>query len=202
VVDPVMYRAALAECVEDRIQVLNLSVGGYGEPDPQEQLLFQTLEETGCTVVAAMGNDGTARLAYPAAIPGVVAVGATSFDDSRASFGNYGDHIALSAPGVAIWSTVPRYEGRVGNFATFSPAGLPAPGKPIPRETLYASWQGTSMATPHVSGAAALTIAQHGPMSPADVRDRLRRATDPTSGMQGAPFSPEYGTGRLNLQKI
>lgn len=201
-VDPLLYRAALAECVEQGIQVLNLSIGGYGAPDPQERGLFQALLDSGCTVVAAMGNENTGQPSYPAAIPGVVAVGATSFDDTRAPFSNFGGHIALSAPGVGIWSTLPTYPGRTGNLPNILPSGLRVPGQPLVRETHYAAWQGTSMAAPHVAAAAALMIARHGAMSSADARARLLQATDTVPGMGTEPFTREYGTGRLNLGKL
>ncbi|HVG43744.1 MAG TPA: S8 family serine peptidase [Longimicrobium sp.] len=201
-VDPVLYHAALAECVEEKEQVVNLSIGGYGTPDPQELKLFQELIDNGCTVVAAMGNDNTTTSSYPAAIPGVVAVGATSYDDSRASFSNSGGHISLSAPGVGIWSTLPTYAGRTGNHAALSSSGLPTPGAPMARETDYAAWQGTSMAAPHVAAAAALLIARYGPLSPAEVRDRLMGATDRVPGMGASLFTAEHGAGRLNLSKL
>jgi subtilisin family serine protease len=158
--------------------------------------------ENGCTVVAAMGNDNTTSPSYPAAIPGVIAVGATTFDDSRAAFSNSGNHICVSAPGVGIWSTLPTYPGRTGNHALLSPLGLPTVGQPIARETDYAAWQGTSMATPHVTAAVALLIASYGAMAPAAVRSRLIQATDTVPGMGGNPFTAEYGAGRLNLLKL
>jgi len=201
-VDPVLYRAALADCIEQDEQVVNLSIGGYGTPDPQEKQLFRALVENGCTVVAAMGNENTAKPSYPAALPGVVAVGATGLDDTRASFSNIGSHIALSAPGVGIWSTLPTYPGRTGNRAALSAAGKIVPGAPITRETQYDAWDGTSMATPHVAAAAALAIAKHGAMTPPNVVKWLKNASDPVPAMGSSAFTVEYGSGRLNLAKI
>lgn len=202
VVDPVLYRAALADCVEEGEQVVNLSIGGYGPPDPQESQLFRALIDNGCVVVAAMGNENTSTSSYPAAIPGVVAVGATGLDDRRASFSNVGNHIALSAPGVGIWSTLPTYPGHTGNRATVSSSGKIVPGAPIMRETNYAAWDGTSMATPHVAAAAALAIAKYGPTSLANLVQRLKSATDTVAGMGNSTFTTEYGSGRLNLLKV
>ena len=56
-VDPIMYHAALLDCITNRIDVVNLSIGGTGEPDPNERSLFEQLIAGGTTVVAAMGNE-------------------------------------------------------------------------------------------------------------------------------------------------
>src|SRR5262249_23257145 len=140
---------------------------------------------------------------YPAAIPGVIAVGASTADDSAADFSNFGSHIALCAPGKAIWSTLPTYAGQDGFRAVTGPDGNPRPGAPIPRETDYDAWDGTSMATPHVTAAAAGALGQKGgPIPPADLKDLLMKAVDQVPGMQGQTFTPDYGTGRLNLRKL
>jgi subtilisin family serine protease len=203
-VDPVMYLRALADCVEQRVDVVNLSIGGGGQPDHQEQLLFDTLIANGTTVVAAMGNERQfgSPTSFPAAIPGVIAVGATKLNDSVASFSNRGNHIALSAPGVAIWSTLPTQPGQFGFEATIGPDGRPREGKADRRETDYDAWDGTSMATPHVSAASAVLLANRGRMNSAAVRARLQATADRVPGMGNAQFHPDYGAGRLNLLRL
>jgi subtilisin family serine protease len=201
-VDPILYRAALAACLDEGVQVINLSIGGPGRPDPQERELFQALIDSNVAVVAAMGNENTSRLSYPAAIPGVIAVGATTLDDTRASFSNYGPHIALSAPGVAIWSTLPTYAGQSGFYAVRGDGNTWLRGAPMSRETDYDAWQGTSMATPHVTAAAALAIAKYGAMSAAEAKEKLMAAVDKVPGMSGRDFTKEFGAGRLNLLKL
>ena len=123
-VDTVMYLRALGDCIEQGIDVVNLSVGGPAAPNAQERRLFQALLDSGSVVVAAMGNERKygSPTSYPAAIPGVIAVGATSLDDKVANFSNRGNHIWISAPGVAIWSTLPTYPGQDGF------AAVPGPG--------------------------------------------------------------------------
>jgi subtilisin family serine protease len=202
-VEPVMYRRALADCLDQEVDVINLSIGGPGEPDPQEQALFDALVARGTSVVAAMGNerDWGSPTSYPAAIPGVIAVGATSADDTVASFSNAGNHIALAAPGVAIWSTLPRYRGQFGFEAVIGPSGRPVEGKALRRERHYAAWNGTSMASPHVAGAVALLLANAGAMSPAAVRERLMETADEVEEMTG-DFDADYGAGRLNLLRL
>ncbi len=199
-VNPILYRAALAACVDAGVRVVNLSIGGYGAPDPQESALFQALIGNNVAVVAAMGNDHTSRLSYPAAVPGVIAVGATSIDDSIADFSNYGSHIALSAPGARFWSTLPTYPGQEGFY--YAGPGNPVPGQPIARDTDYDAWDGTLMATPHVTAAAALALHKNGVLSPTDLKALLQRTADKVSGMNGQDFTSVFGAGRLNLLNL
>jgi subtilisin family serine protease len=204
IVDPVMYQRALSDCIEQGVAAVNLSIGGSGAPDPNEQQLFNLLLSRGTIVVAAMGNEFEEGnpVEYPAAIPGVIAVGATSLDDTRASFSNMGNHIALCAPGVGIWSTLPTYAGRLGHRAIPGPSGLPRRGPAIPRDTNYASWDGTSMATPHVTGSVALLRANKGHLNPSEARLALMRTADKVAGMDGSDFTSDYGAGRLNLERL
>lgn len=203
-VEPTMYRRALADCVDQGVDVINLSIGGPGRPDPQEQALFRALLDNGTTVVAAMGNERQfgSPTSYPAAILGVIAVGATGLNDTVANFSNRGNHIALCAPGVSIWSTLPTYPGQFGFEAIPGPGGRPVEGRPLRREVDYDAWPGTSMASPHVAAAAALTLASKGRMQAADVRGHLTRTADKVRGMRGRNSHPDYGAGRLNLLRL
>lgn len=203
-VDPLMYLRALADCVEERVHVVNLSIGGPGAPDEREAELFDMLLDNGTIVVAAMGNERRlgSPTSYPAAVPGVIAVGATTINDTVADFSNQGAHIALSAPGVAIWSTLPSYPGQFGFDAVRGPGGTIVPGMAQARETDYDAWQGTSMAAPHVAGAVALLLANKGAMSPSDVRTHLQASADKVPEMKGRNFTSDHGAGRLNLLRL
>lgn len=202
-VDPVMYRRALKECLDADVDVINLSIGGPGAPDFVEKRLFSNLLARGVKVVAAMGNERRfgSPTSFPAAIPGVIAVGATSIDDKVAVFSNAGNHITLSAPGVGIWSTLPTYAGQTG-FSNRGTLTAPVPGTPFARDTDYASWQGTSMAAPHVSAAVALLLANRGAMDGPTVRQRLMATADLTPGMVAGVHNPDFGAGRLNLLRL
>lgn len=207
-VDPDMYLNALIDAAEAGMDAINLSIGGGAPPSPREAAAFSELAAAGCTVVAAMGNERAhgSPTSYPAAIGGVVAVGATGPRDEVANFSNRGPHISISAPGVGIWSTLPTYPGQTGFEAVPKPGGQVAQGKPIWRETEYADWDGTSMATPIVAGAAAIAVARlriaGKGTDPASVRALLVQAVDKPAAMKGQPFTQDHGFGRINLRKL
>ena len=119
---------------------------------------------------------------YPAAYDDVVSVGSIAEDRRRSSFSNTGRHIDLLAPGSNILST------------------LPTSRSAQRRETDYASWSGTSMATPHVTAAAALLLTDPPGWSPAQVAGRLRCAASPVAEMGGREWTEAHGSGLLNLR--
>jgi hypothetical protein len=203
-VDPVLYRWSLEECLARQFDVVNLSLGGPAPPDPHEAAIMQALLARGTTLVAAMGNalTGRSQPCYPAASPGVIAVGAVGPDDTVAPFSRRGKHIALCAPGVAIWSTLPTFPGEFGFESERPPGERRAMPRPLARNTRYDAWPGTSGACPHVTAAVALLLASRGPLRPAEVKRRLMRSADRVPGMRGRRFDPSYGAGRLNLRRL
>ena len=137
--------------------------------------------DAGIVVVAAMGNEFEEGnpTEYPAALDGVCAVGATDQADRRGSFSNTGSHISISAPGVSIFSTTPTYTYKNG-------------------ASDYDSWDGTSMAAPYVSAAAALLLAKDRDLAPAQVIRKLQQKASRVAGMKKRP-SASYGWGRLDI---
>jgi len=203
-VEPVLYHWALEECLSRRFDVVNLSLGGPAPPDPHEAAILQGLLTRRTTLVAAMGNGvtGLGQPYYPAASPGVIAVGAVGPDDGVAPFSRRGTHIALCAPGVAIWSTLPLGPGEFGVETPRLAGDRRSVARPLARNTRYDAWPGTSAACPHVTAAVALLIAARGKLPPAEVKRRLMRSADRVPGMKGKRFDRSYGAGRLNLRRL
>jgi subtilisin family serine protease len=180
------YMSALASCLESPlISMINLSLGGV-EASQTEAAVMTELVSAGKLVVAAMGNEfdeGNATN-YPAAYPGVLAVGAVDNALQQAYFSNTGKHIGLVAPGVAILSTIPL---------------LPFP--PERPEVEYDSWPGTSMATPHVVGAAALLKAKYPSKTGKWLKSRLLTRARRVPAMGAKTFTQVYGRGLVDVAK-
>ena len=123
-------------------KVINLSLGGAGDDPVLDQQVNYALAHD-VVVVSAAGNDGSETVGYPAAIPGVIAVSATTHGNALTAFSSYGSRIDIAAPGLDITSTA---------------LGVP------PSADTYATESGTSFASPIVSGVAALVRAQHAGM--------------------------------------
>lgn len=153
VVKGILYAA------DNGARVLNCSWGGAPEAGEYDQMLFDAIEyanKKGAVLIASAGNaaaNNDTGMHFPSNydLPGIISVASSTSTDTRSYFSNYGSRtVDLAAPGSNIWSVT-------------------AGGKS------YESLSGTSMASPHVSGAAALlasTPAGRG-MSPADIRETL-----------------------------
>lgn len=178
------YSQALTAALDSNIKVINLSIGGV-EHSKTEATAFAELINAGVVISTAMGNEFEENnpKEYPAGYPDTIGVGAVDESHRRASFSNTGRHIKLVAPGVNILSTVPRVKA---SFAD---------------DTSYDSWPGTSMATPHVTGAAALVYI-HKPKSRAAglaVARRLIATATKLPAMGAKDFTPQYGAGLLDV---
>ena len=161
--------AGIRWAVDHGARIISMSLGGYGDTTVEREAVAYAVSHN-VVVVAAMGNDNTTNPSYPAAYPGVIAVAATDSADRRASFSNRGPHCAVSAPGVGVLST---FMG--GGYATMS---------------------GTSMATPHVSGVAALILSRNSSLT-ADRVGNIIRTT--ARALRDNPTDPvpndSYGSG-------
>ena len=135
--------------------IINLSLGGT-DYSAAEKAAVENAIARGVLVVAAAGNDATTVKQYPAAYPGVIAVGAVdTATNKRASFSSYGSWVTLAAPGVNIEGTTPT------KGSEFFPAGR------------YAKADGTSFSSPLVAGAAALLKASNPDLTVTQLRHAL-----------------------------
>jgi aqualysin 1 len=138
-----------------RPAVVNMSLGG--DPDPATDEAVRNLIAAGFPVVVAAGNDGVdACGSSPARVSEAITVGATNNADSRTSWSNYGNCLDVFAPG----------DGIVSAYYTSS--------------TALAGMSGTSMAAPHIAGAAALILEGSPSASPATVRNNLYNSATPS----------------------
>lgn len=165
-------------------RVINVSLGGTtGSSTLHNAVIAAT--NAGALVVAAAGNDGSTSALYPAAYPEALAVSAVGPDGLLASYSTYGSAIDIAAPGGDITDGGGTYgvTSSVWNYITNQPA--------------YDSWDGTSMATPHVTGVAALLLAQTPSLTVAQLRSRLTSwAVD-----AGTPGPDNlYGAGIVNAR--
>jgi serine protease len=141
---------AIRYAADHGASVINMSLGG---PFPVGAIgnAVKYARAKGVTVVAAAGNDGRGKVSYPARYPGVIAVAATQFDESATFYSNWGPQVDIAAPGGNV---------RVDQNGDGKPDGVLqntiVPGNIS--QTDYLWFMGTSMASPHVAGVAALVV--------------------------------------------
>jgi subtilisin family serine protease len=165
--------AALQQAMADGVQVTNNSYGSSGDPGTLVLQAFDNSAAAGILHIASAGNSGNCSgrndsVGYPARYASVVAVAATDSTDARACFSSTGPDVEVAAPGVFIASTVP--------------------------DDAYGAKSGTSMASPHVAGLAALVM-DAGVTAPASVRNILG-STAVDLGAKGR--DNHYGFGRVD----
>ncbi len=134
---------------QDVASVINMSLGGVSRSDAVATAVAAAIDK-GIVVVAAAGNDGSSTPMYPASLTGVISVSAVGADKQLTSYSNHGSYIDIAAPGGDTDADFNRDGVPDGILSTAGEvvAGSVAHG--------YAYLQGTSMASPHVAGVAAL----------------------------------------------
>jgi len=175
--------------------VANMSLGwpaGYN-PGATVENAINYAYNAGVTLVASSGNDGASQVAYPAAYPACIAVGATKYDEQVTSYSNRGDALDLVAPGGLLYDPYPIMNDQNGDGywdgvlqETFA--------KNKPDQFGYYFYDGTSMAAPHVSGVAALLVAR-GASDAATVRQILESTAE---DKDPAGWDSTYGWGIVN----
>jgi len=160
--------AAAEACRDAGAQIISMSLGGASYQG-DEKRIFDTLYDQGIFSIAAAGNDGDDDYSFPASYARVMSVAAVNSNRNHASFSQYNDRVDIAAPGVNVrscWNN-----GR------------------------YSSISGTSMATPHVSGVAALLKSHKPNATPQELFNAMiNTAENPnTSGRDD-----KYGHGIVN----
>uniref|UniRef100_A0A6U3P181 subtilisin n=1 Tax=Ditylum brightwellii TaxID=49249 RepID=A0A6U3P181_9STRA len=138
---------AVEACVTAGAKVVSMSLGGSGFSQFADQQYKDHYDNDGVLFIAAAGNGGVGSYLYPASYKYVMSVAAVDSDKNKASFSQFNDQVEIAAPGVSVLSTLPDDE--------------------------YAYWSGTSMATPHVAGVAALVWSHFPDCSNKQIREAL-----------------------------
>ncbi|MEV1285734.1 S8 family serine peptidase [Micromonospora sp. NPDC049679] len=175
---------------EKHADVVNLSLGGPDGPeiDPMEQAVNTLTQQTGTLFVIAAGNDGApASVSSPGSADAALTVGAVDKSDELASFSSRGPRVGdeavkpdITAPGVDI----------VAARASGTQMGEPAGDG-------YVAASGTSMATPHVVGAAALLAQQHPQWQAGQLKATLTASAKPRPELTAY----EQGAGRVDVAR-
>ncbi|MFI9612026.1 S8 family serine peptidase [Streptomyces sp. NPDC052023] len=168
---------------DQQAKIINMSLGGAGDhTDPMSEAVDRLSRETGALFVVAAGNGGPKSITSPGAADSALTVGAVDSEDRLAEFSSQGPRDGdaglkpeITAPGVDILAARTHYRRGSGYYTTMS---------------------GTSMATPHVAGAAALLAATHPDWTGARLKEAL---------VSSAKATPSYtphqaGAGRLDAE--
>lgn len=163
---------AVDQCAAAGAKVISMSLGG-GLPSAVEEAAFEDAAANGILAIAAAGNDGNSTLSYPASYDSVMSVAAVDSNGDVASFSQFNEQVEIAAPGVDVLSTLP------GNT--------------------YAAWNGTSMATPHVAGVAALVWSHYPACTRAEIRQAINKSAE-DRGSQGR--DDNYGNGIVKAKDM
>jgi hypothetical protein len=194
--------ADLADAIEEMVDwavaagikiVINYSAGGGDNQTKRDAAQYAS--DNGMLLCAATGNDFGGAVLFPAAysttIPGVIAVGSTTTTDTVSQFSNVGPEVTVVAPGGEMTpaGVVPTGEAILSTFPTYA---VTIPGGPN-----FAGLVGTSMATPLVSGLAALVWNRHPSFTNQKVKDCL---TDTAVKLGSGNFNNSWGFGRVDAE--
>ena len=148
-------------------RVINMSLGGQSACGTTLQNAINTARANKTVVVVAAGNNNTDASTFsPANCNGVISVAATGRNGSKAYYSNYGATVDVAAPGGSMLSA--QTDGIVSTLNTGTKQAV---------ADTYAFYQGTSMATPHVAGIAALMLSANPSMTPDQVESTLKSTT-------------------------
>lgn len=160
----------ITQCQNAGANVVNMSLGGGGSSSAEGSAM-QGFVDDGMLLVAAAGNDGNSTKSYPASYSAVMSVAAVDSNENHASYSQYNSAVEIAAPGSSVYSTYP--------------------------DNSYATLNGTSMATPHVAGAAALVWSYFPQCTNTQIRSALN-ATAKDRGTSGRDNYYGYGIVKVS----
>jgi hypothetical protein len=162
--DGILYAASIGA------KVINCS---WGSPTPSraEAETVTAATSLGSLIVAAAGNDGLNLAYYPASYPGVISVAATRQEDVIAGYSNFNRRVDVSAPGTAIYSTLP--------------------------DNSYGNMSGTSMASPCAAGVTAMLRQKFPNYTPEQIKEQLKATADNIDSVN-PNYIGYIGSGRVN----
>lgn len=173
---------AIRWATDNGANVINMSLGGGGESKIMREAIDYA-HQKGVTIVAAAGNSRRSTAEYPARYEHVIGVSALGQDNKKAGYSNYGPGVDISAPGGAFdYYAKDRSSGILQNTIA-SQSG----------DSIFDYFQGTSMASPHVAGVAAL-IHSLGVTDP----DRIEQVLKKSATLVKDDPQNVFGAGRLN----
>jgi serine protease len=169
-------------------RIVNMSLSGPGFSQTFQNLITDLRQNDGMIFVAAAGNGASTQPEYPASFAGVISVSAVGPTRTLAPYSNFGATIDVAAPGGDFQRDVDGNGFPDGVFSTFFSDDR-GPG--------YAFYQGTSMATAHVSGVFALMLGKNGALTPSDIDNALNghEITEPIGSSQ------LYGNGLIDAAR-
>lgn len=156
---------------EQGADIINCSWGGDGFSNA-EQDVINYVTQLGALVISSSGNDGVGQVSYPAGYGKVLSVGSVETSDAVSGYSNYGYDLDVLATGSGILST--------GNNGSFTRKG------------------GTSMATPVVSGLAALLKSIHPDWSAERIGQQVRTSAVSVDNVNGSDFAHKLGSGKID----
>lgn len=163
--------------------IINMSLGSMYPSDVIHEAC-KYARKKGVTIVCAAGNSFKEGVGYPAAFPECIAVSSVGPSGKLSKFSSWGKQVALAAPGGDMIDSKDPKDGILQNTV-------------YQGQDDYFAFQGTSMASPHVAGAAALAYSQ-GTKDPAKIKDLLQK----TASKPKENNTKKYGAGILNVGKL
>jgi serine protease len=160
---------------------MNLSLGGTTISRAEKDAINYAVNTKGVLVIAAAGNSGSSKVACPACDANAISVSSTNWRDALAYYSQYGSGLDMSAPGGELYSNT---TDEMGIWSAYLNGG-------------FAMLQGTSMATPQVTGAAAVVASKTGLRGSA-LRNRLQSTAD---DIGAAGYDTRFGNGRVNVYR-